>query len=140
MESITAILTVYRRPHTLVQQLAAIQNQSVPPSQIFIWKNQYDGIELPEIPQELMKNVSIINSSKNFGVSIEFMVARDASAAPTLPPPFTPRLLDALLSYLEENAMSTRFATAKHCAARLLPPRQSSVIRLYLAAILCAAM
>lgn len=47
-------------------------------------------------------------SSKNFGVSIEFMVTRDASAAPALPPPFTPRLLDALLSYLEENAMSTR--------------------------------
>jgi hypothetical protein len=56
-------------------------------------------------------------SSKNFGVSIEFMVTRDASAAPALPPPFTPRLLDALLSYLEENAMSTRCA-----AAALLPP------------------
>ena len=49
-------------------------------------------------------------SSKNFGVSIEFMVTRDASAAPALPPPFTPRLLDALLSYLEKNAMSTRCA------------------------------
>ncbi len=49
-------------------------------------------------------------SSKNFGVSIEFMVARDAAAAPELPPPFTPRLLDTLLSYLEANAMSTRCA------------------------------
>lgn len=47
-------------------------------------------------------------SSKNFGVSIEFMVARDASAAPASPPPFTPRLLDTMLSYLEANAMSTR--------------------------------
>ena len=80
MESITAILTVYRRPHTLVQQLAAIQNQSVPPSQIFIWKNQYDGIDLPEIPQELMKNVSIINSSKNFGVWARFAVGLLASS------------------------------------------------------------
>jgi hypothetical protein len=47
-------------------------------------------------------------SSKNFGVSIEFMVARDAAAAPASPPPFTPRLLDTMLSYLEANAMSTR--------------------------------
>jgi hypothetical protein len=47
-------------------------------------------------------------ASKNFGVSIEFMVTRDASSTPTLPPPFTPRLLDAMLSYLEANAMSTR--------------------------------
>ena len=49
-------------------------------------------------------------SSKCFAVSLEFMVTRDAAAQPQLPPPFTPRLLDCMLAYLEANAMSTRCA------------------------------
>jgi Glycosyl transferase family 2 len=72
---ITVVLTVYRRPHTLIQQLDAVQNQSVPPQSIIIWKNQYDGITLPEIPEHLMKNVSIIDSGKNFGVWARFAVS-----------------------------------------------------------------
>lgn len=69
---ITVILTVYRRPHTLIQQLAAIQNQSVKPKEIYIWKNSYEGITLPDIPAHLKQNVSIIDSQKNFGVWARF--------------------------------------------------------------------
>lgn len=73
MESdITVILTVYRRPHTLVQQLEAIHAQTVKPKEILIWKNHYDGIELPTIPEHLLKGVSILNSQKNFGVWARF--------------------------------------------------------------------
>jgi hypothetical protein len=64
MSDITAILTVYRRPHTLLEQLEALQNQSQPPTRIIIWKNHYDGIVLPEIPEHLMKNIDIINSNQ----------------------------------------------------------------------------
>jgi GT2 family glycosyltransferase len=74
MSDITAILTVYRRPHTLIEQLKAIQCQSCPPTQIIIWKNHYDGIILPEIPSYLMNNVDIINSTRNFGVWARFAV------------------------------------------------------------------
>jgi glycosyltransferase involved in cell wall biosynthesis len=74
MSDITAILTVYRRPHTLIEQLEALQSQSYPPTQIIIWKNHYDGIVLPEIPLHLMKNVDIINSTRNFGVWARFAV------------------------------------------------------------------
>ena len=76
---ITVILTLYRRPHILLEQLEAIQNQSIPPTSIIIWKNQYDGIELPEIPENLKKNVDIINSSRNFGVWARFAVGLLAS-------------------------------------------------------------
>lgn len=69
---ITVILTVYRRPHTLIQQLEAIQSQSVKPKEIYIWKNSYPGIELPEIPSHLMEGVSVIDSQKNFGVWARF--------------------------------------------------------------------
>ena len=51
--SITAVLNVYKRPHTLVKQLYAIQNQSIPPENIIIWKNYAEGITIPEIPEDL---------------------------------------------------------------------------------------
>lgn len=70
--SITAILNVYKRPYTLIEQLSAVQNQSVPPTKIIIWKNFAEGVELPPIPSELMKNVSIIQSSENYGVWARF--------------------------------------------------------------------
>ena len=72
--SITAILTVYRRPHVLIEQLIAIQNQTIKPDKIIIFKNFYEGVELPIIPDELNKNVTIITSSENFGVWSRFAI------------------------------------------------------------------
>jgi hypothetical protein len=70
--SITAILTLYKRPYTLIEQLTAVQQQSIPPENIIIWKNYADGVVMPEITCELKKNVTIIESSKNFGVWARF--------------------------------------------------------------------
>jgi hypothetical protein len=66
--SITAVLNLFKRPHTLIQQLEAVQNQSIPPENIIIWKNYVDGIVMPSIPEHLKKNVITIEASKNFGV------------------------------------------------------------------------
>jgi hypothetical protein len=66
--SITAVINLYKRPYTLIQQLFAIQNQSIKPENIIIWKNTMDSIELPKIPDELNNNIIIINCSKNLGV------------------------------------------------------------------------
>lgn len=68
MEDITAILTLYKRPQYLEEQLIAIHNQTVPPKEIFILKNTVENITFPNISIDLLKNVTIINSSKNFGV------------------------------------------------------------------------
>lgn len=73
--SITAILTVYKRPYCLIEQIEALQSQSIPPEKIIIWKNAAEGVELPVIPENLMKNVTIINSSTNYGVWARFSVA-----------------------------------------------------------------
>lgn len=70
--SITAVLNVYKRSHTLVQQLYAVQMQSIPPENIIIWKNYSEGITIPPIPENLKKNVTIIESSKNYGVWARF--------------------------------------------------------------------
>lgn len=79
MTDITVILTVYKRPHTLIEQLQAIQSQTIAPKEIFIWQNYSEGFNIPEISSELMKNVSIINSSKNFGVWARFSLGLLAS-------------------------------------------------------------
>ena len=68
MEDITAILTLYKRPQYLEEQLIAIQNQTIPPKEIFILKNTVENINFPNISSNLLKNVTIIDSSKNFGV------------------------------------------------------------------------
>jgi hypothetical protein len=70
--TITAVLNLFKRPHTLLEQLTAIQNQSIPPENIIIWKNYVEGIIMPDIPEYLKKNVIIIESSKNFGVWSRF--------------------------------------------------------------------
>jgi len=70
--SITAILNIFKRPHTLLEQLTALQNQSVQPENIIIWKNYAEEVLIPEIPIHLKKNVIIIESSKNFGVWARF--------------------------------------------------------------------
>jgi GT2 family glycosyltransferase len=46
---ITAILTVYKRPHTLLEQIQAIKNQTVVPTQIMVWVN--GDVELPKIDE-----------------------------------------------------------------------------------------
>ena len=57
--SITAVLNFYKRPHTLLQQLYAVQTQSIPPENIIIWKNYSPGITIPTIPEDLKKNYPI---------------------------------------------------------------------------------
>lgn len=37
---ITAILTCYKRPHLLKEQIEALRNQSVPPKEIWVWINE----------------------------------------------------------------------------------------------------
>jgi hypothetical protein len=70
--TITAVLNLYKRPHTLIEQLTAVQNQSVPPENIIIWKNYAEGVVTPEIPEHLKHNVTVIESSKNYGVWARF--------------------------------------------------------------------
>jgi GT2 family glycosyltransferase len=72
--SITAILTVYKRPYSLIQQLEAIQQQSVKPAHIIIWRNAAEDVKLPYIPSTLKENLTIIDSSTNFGVWARFAV------------------------------------------------------------------
>lgn len=41
-QGITAVLTAYRRPWLLAEQIAAIRGQSIPPDEVWIWANEPD--------------------------------------------------------------------------------------------------
>jgi len=71
---ITVILNVYKRPHVLIEQITAVKKQTFSPEKIIIYKNFVEGIELPKIPDELNKNITIIESSENFGVWGRFAI------------------------------------------------------------------
>lgn len=66
---ITCILTLYKRPHTLVEQIAAMRAQTVQPAQIIIWRNG-----TAPVPDDIRADSSliVIDSSANLGVWARF--------------------------------------------------------------------
>jgi glycosyltransferase involved in cell wall biosynthesis len=71
--SITAILTGYKRPHTLNEQLNAIQNQTIKPKEIIFCQNGND--ENLDFDQSLLNKITWIKSNHNFGVWARFAYA-----------------------------------------------------------------
>jgi hypothetical protein len=67
---ITAILTLYKRPYRLLEQIQSIQSQTRVPRSIIVVKNYVDGVQTPELP----KDITLIDCSKNFGVWTRFAV------------------------------------------------------------------
>jgi hypothetical protein len=68
---ITAVLTLYKRPHRLLEQIEALRNQTRCPKNIIVVKNYAEGIELPNLPNDIV----VVNSSKNFGIWTRFAIS-----------------------------------------------------------------
>lgn len=71
MDDITAIVNVFKRPHTLGQQIEAILKQTIPPKCIFIWNNG-NSVDLSHFKAH--PAIRIFNSSHNFGVWSRFLI------------------------------------------------------------------
>jgi len=69
-DDVTVILNFYKRPHTILEQLEAIKNQTRKPKEIIIWRN-YSEFDLPKEVKE-DSSITIIDSNKNFGVWARF--------------------------------------------------------------------
>lgn len=71
MNDVTVILTFYKRPHVIHEQINSIKKQTIPPKNIIIWINQAIGYKFPD---DLRKDESliIIDSNHNFGVWARF--------------------------------------------------------------------
>ena len=75
-KKITAILNGYRRPHTLVAQVAALGKQTVPPESVRFWQNK-DSDEIFDYSALLSCIVTVSNA--NFGVWARFAYALNAT-------------------------------------------------------------
>jgi hypothetical protein len=72
MSDITAIINVYKRPHTIDAQLAAIQAQTIPPQCIFIWNNGNREVDLSKYKD--MPNIRVFDNNFNYGVWSRFLI------------------------------------------------------------------
>jgi len=70
---ITAILNGYKRPQFLNEQVRAIRNQTVKPTEIMLWQNNTDGFD-----KELTDTLTTASSNKNLGVWARFAFALNA--------------------------------------------------------------
>lgn len=73
--TITAVLTVYNRPETLLKQIECLRAQTVPPTDIWIWKNrgkQNYCIDLKDEHQDIL----IVESNVNLKYHGRFALAQ----------------------------------------------------------------
>ena len=72
MSDVTAIINVYKRPHTIDSQLEAIKAQTIPPQCIFIWNNGNREVDLSKYKD--MPNVRVFDNNFNYGVWSRFLI------------------------------------------------------------------
>ena len=73
---ITAILNGYKRPENLNEQLEALKNQSVPPTEILVWYNNPGDND--DINYDIGTEVPVAYCNYNFGVWARFYYAMNA--------------------------------------------------------------
>lgn len=74
---ITAIINIYKRPHTVKDQIDAILNQTIKPKNIYIWNNGNQSIDLSEYKQN--PNIRVFDNNANYGVWSRFLIGFLAS-------------------------------------------------------------
>lgn len=69
--AITAILTVYKRPNTLSLQIQCLREQTIPPKEIWVWKNQNT-----DMSYNLPSDIKCVESNHNFKYYSRFAFAQ----------------------------------------------------------------
>ena len=64
---------MYRRPHLILEQIKAVQSQTIPPVKIIVWVSGCD------VPDNIPSDVTIIHTKENFGVWGRFGIAQLAT-------------------------------------------------------------
>jgi hypothetical protein len=73
MADLTAILTVYRRPHLLREQVESLRGQTRPPGEVWAWVNEPDERTLALVSQAGLD--WFVSSSRNAYVHARFLLA-----------------------------------------------------------------
>lgn len=75
MKDYTVILNGYKRPHTLKEQINAVNNQTIKPTNIFYWQNSINGVVYDD---DAASKCIYAKSNANFGVWSRFTYALNA--------------------------------------------------------------
>jgi glycosyltransferase involved in cell wall biosynthesis len=70
--TVSAILSGYRRPHALQEQYNSVKDQTIKPNEILFWKNHY---QVDNFNQDIINNCISAISNNNFGVWARFAYA-----------------------------------------------------------------
>lgn len=77
------VLTCYKRPQVLAQQLAAVKNQTLKPRRIFLYQDGIDGYYKVELNDKILSEFDACKiSAKNFGVWKRFEFAEEIAKSP----------------------------------------------------------
>jgi hypothetical protein len=68
---ITCILTGYKRPQHLKEQIEAVKSQTIKPKEIIVWLNDPNF----KLPEDIDSEIHVVRSTKNFGVWARFACA-----------------------------------------------------------------
>jgi hypothetical protein len=68
---ITCILTGYKRPQHLSEQIESLRKQTIKPKEIIIWLNDPNF----KLPEDIDPEIHVVRSTKNFGVWARFACA-----------------------------------------------------------------
>ena len=73
MNDIGVILTVYKRPQNLAEQLKAVRAQTIAPAKILVWHNNATGTDISKIA----KDCTVIEATPNMGVWPRFLIGME---------------------------------------------------------------
>jgi len=86
-DSIVAVLSIYRRPQYLQEQIEAILNQTIPPQDIFIWINKHEDNEefvnenlYPLLDSYDYSNFRVVKNDYNWKYHGRFSIAQMAQS------------------------------------------------------------
>lgn len=80
---VDVVMTCYKRPQVLTQQLAAIKNQTLAPSRLFLYQDGIDGYYKIELNDRILSEFDACKiSAKNCGVWKRFEFAEEIAKSP----------------------------------------------------------
>ena len=80
MDTVTFVLNTWQRPHTLKEQLDALSEQTIKPSELMVWQNQPTDPKNAFHLQDNTGSIKISHNNYNYGVWARFAFALNAKS------------------------------------------------------------
>lgn len=80
---ITVVMSLYKRPEVLLEQLEAVENQTLKPKEIILFQDRINGYYQVELSEEIKRRFSKVHiCTENVGVWGRFQYAKEEASCP----------------------------------------------------------